>query len=50
MANDESEEDNDVTNCVTPQVSTKYVVPSKPQHGLSRTLNFKRHGWFLIFP
>jgi hypothetical protein len=36
VANDESEEDNGVTNSVTLQVSTQNVVPSKQQRGYSR--------------
>jgi hypothetical protein len=49
MANDESEEDKDVTTSVTSQVSTQNMVPSKPQRGYARTLIFKQQGCYLNF-
>jgi hypothetical protein len=44
MADEESEENIDVTNSATPQVNTQNGVPSKPQRGYSRTLTFKPQG------
>jgi hypothetical protein len=49
MANEESEEDNDVTNSATPQVSTQNGVVSKPQCAYTRTLTFKPQGWYFNF-